>query len=226
MWVGQQEDFSDDTPERDDASSQRHPQAALEGATQHPLDDDDEGPPRTDYDADMPETESAVRRELLGLRANACFYLHPDYLGKFANDLMPAETPEDELDAALQTTDESWMAVPLTFMGRESALITKLAQLRLGDDFVETEHWLDDLRPADQTPPPVSPPAEAVEAMPDEYIVAPEVAYALARLFVLRTLEQSDFTLDPDPLEEDAAGESPDESDDESDTRDDNAPCD
>ena len=70
--------------------------------------------------------------------------------------------------------------------------------------------------------------------MPDEYIVAPEVAYALARLFVLRTLEQSDFTLDPDPLEEDAAGESPDASDsreipdtpDESDARDDNAPCD
>ena len=224
LWVGQQEALSADTPEHDDASTQDHPQAALEGATQHPLDDDErhpqtasEGatqdplddddwedeydpnrPPRSDYDADMPETEPDLRRELAGLRRNAWLAADSDYLGRFHDDLLTAGLDDAEARGAAVATDASWLDDPHTMMGREAALITQLAKLRLGDAFVENGDETG-TGTEDGARPHFDPAAPLAE-----------------RLDALRTLEQSDFTLAPDDAEvtDDPSADAPsDESD-------------
>ena len=55
----------------------------------------------------------------------------------FRNDLFYAGLTGDQSYGAGRDAEPSWLDDRQTQMGREAALITKLAQLRLGDAFVE-----------------------------------------------------------------------------------------
>ena len=58
----------------------------------------------------------------------------------FRNDLFYAGLTGDQSYGAGRDAEPSWLDDRQTQMGREAALITKLAQLRLGDAFVVRQH--------------------------------------------------------------------------------------
>ena len=187
----------DDNPEQAQRDRETMTRSLNHGYVPLEPDYDDYFPPavpRTDYDTGLPDDEFTLRFQLAGLRSNACF-AYPGYLGRFRDDLFTAGLTGDQTSCAGRDAEPSWLDDRQTMMGREAALITKTAQLRHGDDVIETEPWLGRIPHAEYAPVPGLDPT------------GNEIEPALAkRLDALRALEQSDFTLtpaSPEPQEQD-----------------------
>ena len=192
----------DDNPEQAQRDRETMTRSLNHGYVPLEPDYDDYFPPavpRTDYDTGLPDDEFTLRFQLAGLRSNACF-AYPGYLGRFRDDLFTAGLTGDQTSCAGRDAEPSWLDDRQTMMGREAALITKTAQLRHGDDVIETEPWLGRIPHAEYAPVPGLDPT------------GNEIEPALAkRLDALRTLEQSDFTLTP--ASADVTDETPADSD-------------
>ena len=91
-------------------------------------------PPRTDYQTLLPEGELALRRELAALRSNACIAYEDDYLAGYHDLAAAGLSHEQARDAGSTCLDDTWLLSAESLIGRETALIRKLAQLRLGHD--------------------------------------------------------------------------------------------
>ena len=171
----------------------------------NPIEFDWTAPPRTDYETDLPDDELAIRRELVAVRNNGRLIYMDHYLAPY-HDLSGAGLDYGQIgDAGSTCLDDTWLLSPESLMGRESALITKLAKLRLGEDAFDAH--LAAITARQSTAPnetnataPRNPKSEIrnpksnVPTFTDGPPVSPEAFYKLTALRQLERTHLSTFT--------------------------------